>query len=46
MTRSQFNLMPLLRSFICVDPEDGAMLHVEIRRDPATGLTLCLKTKP
>ena len=45
MTRSQFNQIPLLRSFICVDPKDGAMLHIEIRRDPATGLTLSLQTK-
>lgn len=45
MTLSQFKAIPLLRSFVTVDPKDGSMLHTEVRRDPATGLTLKLTTK-
>ncbi len=45
MTLSQFKAIPLLRSFISVDPKDGSMLHTEVRRDPDTGLTLSLTLK-
>jgi hypothetical protein len=45
MTRTQFLAIPLLRSFIAVDPNDGAMVYTQVRRDPATGLTLKLSTK-
>lgn len=42
MTLQEFQRIPLLRSFIAADPEDGSMKRHEVRRDPATGLTLSL----
>lgn len=43
MTLTEFKAIPLLRSFIYVDPETSHMIRIEVRRDPTTGLTLSLK---
>lgn len=40
MHTSDFKKLPLIKSFIVVDPEEGCLLRTEVRRDASTGLTL------
>ena len=42
MTLNEFRTIPLIRRFISLDERSGDMLRHEVRRDPATGLTLTL----
>lgn len=42
MTLSEFRALPLIRRFISLDVDTRSVLRHEVRRDPATGLTLML----
>lgn len=43
MTAAEFRRIPLLRRIPLVDEETGDLYVLEVRRDPATGLTLKAK---